>query len=163
MKNPVPDLLPEIFGSIFSLSPATHYYYQGPFILMGDAAVLNELIRRNRTGDTHTLSAAISQTKAFKGVMNTSGVTLFLQLSAGPDPVLPLVDKRYINHLDFSRKFNAQYAFLQFSSLEDRMYAHLSVYGDSLEVSPLVPRRREIRLRSGRGRTLWHVKNHPIK
>lgn len=163
MKNPVPDLLTEIFGSVFSLSPATHYYYQGPFILMGDAAVLNELIRRNRTADTHTLSAAISQTKAFKGVMNTSGVTLFLQLSAGPDPVLPLVDKRYVNHLEFSRKFNAQYAFLQFSALEDRMYAHLSVYGDSLEVSPLVPRRREIRLRSGPGQDTLAREKPPYK
>ena len=29
------------------------------------------------------------------------------------------------------------------------MYAHLSVYGDSLETSPLVPRQREIRLAKG--------------
>lgn len=148
MENPLPNVLSEVFGTVFDLCPDSHYCYQGSFILMGDKDLLADLLRRNQLGNSHSLSDAIQQTKTFKGVMNTSGLTLFLQLSSGADPILPLLDKRYVKHMDAVRKYNAQYAFLQFSSLEDRMYAHMAVYGDSLEVSPLVPRRRELRLRS---------------
>ena len=35
MQNPVPSLLSEMFGPVFSLAPAAFYCYQGPFILFG--------------------------------------------------------------------------------------------------------------------------------
>ena len=149
MQNPVPNLLSEMFGPVFSLAPAAFYCYQGPFILFGSGEVLHDILRRHAAGNFHSLAAAISQTAASSGIMNSSGLTLFLQASVGTDWLPSLVDKRYAERLESWRMYNAQYAFLQFSSLEDRMYAHLSVYGDSLETSPLVPRQREIRLAKG--------------
>lgn len=161
MENPLPNMLSDIFGALFDVCPATHYCYQGSYILMGDRDLLTDLTRRNRLGNTHTLSAAIQQTKAYKGTMNTASLTLFLHLSAGPEPLLPLLDKRYVKHMESARRYNAQFAFLQFSSLEDRMYAHLSVYGDSLEISPLIPRRRDIRLRSAPKQDTLHRAQPP--
>ncbi|NLA15280.1 MAG: hypothetical protein GX877_01935 [Bacteroidales bacterium] len=163
MKNPLPNLLSDIFGSVFELCPATHYCYQGSFILMGDRELLNDMLHRSRTGIAHTFSAAVLQTKIAKGVMNSAGLTLFLQLSAGPDPIQPLLDKRYVGRMDSLRNYNAQYAFMQFSSLEDRMYTHFVVYGDSLEASPLIPRRREVRQRSGPVRDTLAQEKPPYK
>jgi len=104
MENPLPNVLSEVFGTVFDLCPDSHYCYQGSFILMGDKDLLADLLRRNQLGNSHSLSDAIQQTKTFKGVMNTSGLTLFLQLSSGADPILPLLDKRYVKHMDAVKK-----------------------------------------------------------
>jgi hypothetical protein len=167
MRNPLPDLLPGIFGSVFSFCPAEYYCYQGSFILFGSWDLLNDILSRNRAGKYHSLAAAISQTKASANIMNSSNLTLFLQPSAGLDNLMSLMDKRYAKSLEAWRMFNAQYTFLQFSSLEDRLFAHLLVYGDSLETSPLIPRQRDVRIRNGtrpdtlpRGKPPYKIFNH---
>ncbi|HPW78323.1 MAG: hypothetical protein BWX62_00757 [Bacteroidetes bacterium ADurb.Bin037] len=149
MKNPIPDLLPGIFGPVFNLCPAHYYCYLGSFILFGPEELLEDILKRNKEGTYHSLAAAISQTNAPSNIMNASNLTLFLQPSAGLDNLVPLMDKRYAGRMESWRNFNAQYTLLQFSSLEDRLYGHLLVYGDSLETSPLIPRQRKVRIRGG--------------
>ncbi len=170
MENPVPGLLPEIFGPVFTLCQASDYCYIGPFILFGPRKLLNGILKSNLDGNYHSLAAAISQTDASPGVMNASNLTLFLQPTAGLKQIQTLMDKRYAERLDAWGRYNAQYTFLQFSSLEDRLYAHVSVFGDSLETSPLIPRQPEARIRSGmhqdtlaRGRPPFKVFNHFTK
>ena len=160
MENPLPNMLSDIFGALFDVCPATHYCYQGSYILMGDRDLLTDLTRRNRLGNTHTLSAAIQQTKAYKGTMNTASLTLFLHLSAGPEPLLPLLDKRYVKHMESARRYNAQFAFLQFSSLRTGCSPPVCVWR-FFEISPLIPRRRDIRLRSAPKQDTLHRAQPP--
>lgn len=125
------------------------------------------MLEGNLAGNYHSLADAISQTPASPGIMNASNLTLFLQPATGLEQLKTLIDKRYTERLDAWSRYNAQVTFLQFSSLEDRLYAHLSVYGDSLEISPLVPRHKEVRMQDGtrqdtlaRGTPPYKVFNH---
>jgi hypothetical protein len=147
MENPLPGLLPGIFGPVFNLCQAGYYCYIGPFILFGPENLLNGILQGNMAGNYHSLADAISQTPASPGIMNASNLTLFLQPATGLEQLKTLIDKRYAERLDAWSRYNAQVTFLQFSSLEDRLYTHLSVYGDSLEISPLVPRKKEVRIK----------------
>lgn len=149
MVNPLPGLLTGIFGPVFNLCQAGYYCYIGPYIIFGPENLLNRMLQANLSGNYHSLADAISQTPASSGIMNASNLTLFLQPATGLDQLKTLVDKRYAERLDAWGRYNAQITFLQFSSLEDRIYTHLSVYGDSLEISPLVPRQKEARMPDG--------------
>ncbi|MBP6867521.1 MAG: hypothetical protein KBC07_00840 [Bacteroidales bacterium] len=167
MKNPLPGLMPGIFGPIFNLCQAGYYCFIGSFILFGPENLLNGMLEGNLAGNYHSLADAISQTPASPGIMNASNLTLFLQPATGLEQLKTLIDKRYTERLDAWSRYNAQVTFLQFSSLEDRLYAHLSVYGDSLEISPLVPRHKEVRMQDGtrqdtlaRGTPPYKVFNH---
>lgn len=152
MENPRPDILQEIFGPVFSLCQADHYCYMGSCILLGSGDLLSDILGKYRTGNYHTLADAVGRTKISASFTDASNISLFLQPSVGLDLLEPLMDKRYADRLREWRMYNAQYVFLQFSALEDRMYTHLSVYGDSLETSPLVPRPQTVRLRRGLNR-----------
>ncbi len=146
MENPRPGLLQDIFGPVFGLCRADHYCYLGSCILLGPRDLLNDILGRHRAGNYHSLADAIGRTKISESFMNSSNISLFLQPSVGLDLLHPVIDKRYANRLESWRMYNAQFVFLQFSALEDRMYTHLSLYGDSLETSPLVPRQPTVRV-----------------
>ncbi|MFA5301856.1 MAG: hypothetical protein WC395_04130 [Bacteroidales bacterium] len=149
MENPKPGLLEDIFGQVFGLCPADHYCYVGSCILLGQKDLLNDILGKHSIGNYHSLADAVDRTKISASYMNASNLSLFLQPSVGLDLLESVMDKRYTDRLREWRMYNAQFVFLQFSALEDRMYTHLSVYGDSLETSPLIPRQQTIRVRSG--------------
>ena len=149
MVNPRPGLLKDIFGPVFGLCKADYYCYMGSSILLGPQDLLNDILGKHRSGNYHSLADAVGRTKISASFMNASNLSLFLQPSVGLDLLEPVVDKRYAQRLREWSSYNAQFVFLQFSALEDRMYTHLSVYGDSLETSPLIPRQQTIRIRKG--------------
>ena len=149
LENPKPGLLKDIFGPVFGLCQADHYCYLGSCILLGPLDLLNDIMSKNRSGNYHSLADAVGRTKISANLMNASNLSLFLQPSVGLDLLEPVMDKRYADRLREWRMYNAQFVFLQFSALEDRMYTHLCVYGDSLETSPLIPRQQTNRVRRG--------------
>lgn len=148
MKHPLPGILGELFGDVFRVCEASHYCYQGSYILLGAEDLLSDIKQRNEAGNYHSLSANMKQTPAGNHVMDASNLTVFLQPTQGIDSLMTLMDKRYAPRLDSLRPFNAQYYFLQFSAMSERIYTHALIYGDKLETSPLLPRPRPVKFKN---------------
>ncbi len=149
MEHPLPGLFEELFGPVFGLCTATAYCYEGSCILYGSRELLEELRLRRQNGTFFSLQQNLRQTPAGEHVMDRANATLFVQPVTALDSLRLMVDSRYRDRLDSLARYNAQYAFLQFSAMDTVIYTHLLLYGDRLETSPLVPKPKPVRANAG--------------